>query len=240
MSRRKKAVKRPVPPDRALRQPDRLEVHQRPDVSGQEGDGRAHLLRRDGHRRGAHEPARRERLQAGAHQPQAGRRGEEPPRRWRDVPGAGRSPSRSPHRAGHALAHLLLARPQREVDGREARRRSDRSRRRARATRSRRRKTPTAWPTRTRRSRTIAGSRRAKSGEEGRGCRPASPPFVHRGPQPSWRNPSVARRVAPPWSSGSPARECSPSVRRRRDSDRERGRRSPAISSRCARTASSR
>jgi small subunit ribosomal protein S7 len=29
VSRRKKSVKRPVLPDRALRQPDRLEVHQR-------------------------------------------------------------------------------------------------------------------------------------------------------------------------------------------------------------------
>ena len=50
----------------ALRQPDRLEVHQRPDVPGQEVHGRAHLLRRDGPRREPHEPAGREHLQAGA------------------------------------------------------------------------------------------------------------------------------------------------------------------------------
>ena len=62
------------------------------------------------------EPAGRQRVQAGAVEHQAGRRGEEPPRRRRHVPGAGRSPSRAPHRARHALADLVFARAQREVD----------------------------------------------------------------------------------------------------------------------------
>ena len=55
-----------------------------------------------------------------------------------------------------------------------------------------------------------------------------------------WRNPSGARRVAPPWSSDSFAPGCSPSVRRRRGSASRARSRSPAISRRCARTASSR
>src|SRR4029079_13832466 len=45
---------------------------------------------------------------------------EEPPCGWRHLPGAGGSPTRAPHRARDALAHAVLARSQREVDGGEA------------------------------------------------------------------------------------------------------------------------
>ncbi|CAA9347670.1 MAG: SSU ribosomal protein S7p (S5e), partial [uncultured Gemmatimonadaceae bacterium] len=114
------------PPGCALRQPDCLEVHQRADAPGEEVHRGAHLLRRDGPRRGARRAARRERLQAGAQQPQAGGRGEEPPRGRRHLPGAGRGAPRSPHGARDALAHQLLARSRREVDGRQARRRGAR------------------------------------------------------------------------------------------------------------------
>ena len=51
MSRRKEVRQASHSRRRALRQPDRLEVHQRDDAAGQEVHGRAHLLRRDGSRR---------------------------------------------------------------------------------------------------------------------------------------------------------------------------------------------
>ena len=188
----------PGPARSALRQPDRLEVHQQPDVRGQEERRPSASSTAHGPVEERTEPAGRDGLQAGGEQRQADRRGEEPPRRRCHV----QVPVevRPERRTALAMRWLisLLARPQREVDGREARRRGDPRVARAKATRSRRRKTRTGWPRRTGRSRTIAGSRRARAGKEGRGCRPASPPFVHWEPQAGWRNPSGARRVAPP------------------------------------------
>src|SRR5690606_18627176 len=98
----------PCPARRALRQPDRLQVHQYPDDPGEEVDRRADLLRGDGPRGVAHRAAGCEHLQAGAPEHQAGRGGEEPPCWWRYLPGAGRGSPRASHGAGDALAHELL------------------------------------------------------------------------------------------------------------------------------------
>src|SRR4029450_8864839 len=93
----------------ALRPPARLEVHHRLDAAGQEVDRRARVLRRDGHGRIPYESAWRERVQAGAREPEARGRSEEPPCRWRHVPGPGRSAPRASYRACHALADQLFA-----------------------------------------------------------------------------------------------------------------------------------
>ena len=53
-------------------------------------------------------------------QRQADGRSEEPPRRRRELPGAGRSAPGAPHRAGDALAARRGAQARREVDGRAA------------------------------------------------------------------------------------------------------------------------
>ena len=157
MSRRKTAVKRTMLPDARYDSQTVSQVHQRPDDPGQEVHRRRHLLQRHGHRRSEDQPAGRDRLQAGAQQPQAGRGSEEPPRRWCHVSGAGRSASGSSHGAGHALAHH-------RTRATATKRPCTRSwppkcspPARAKATRSRRKKTRTAWPKPTRRSRTIAG-----------------------------------------------------------------------------------
>ena len=54
---------------------------------------------------------------AGAQQREADGRGQEPPRRWRQLPGAGRSTPGSPHCAGDALVARCGAQARREVDG---------------------------------------------------------------------------------------------------------------------------
>src|SRR5207248_6699527 len=69
-------------------------------------------------------------LQEGHRERQARARSEEPPRRWRELPGAGRSESRPPHLAGDPLAAALFARPRREGHERQARERIARRRQR--------------------------------------------------------------------------------------------------------------
>ena len=60
-------------------------------------------------------------LPQGARQREAEARGEEPPRRRRDLPGPGRGSARAPRRPRHALARHVLARPRREDDARAPR-----------------------------------------------------------------------------------------------------------------------
>src|SRR6267143_1843787 len=55
---------------------------------------------------------------------EAGRRGEEPPRRRRELPGAGRGAAGAAHRARHALDPRGGAEARREIDDRAARRRA--------------------------------------------------------------------------------------------------------------------
>ena len=109
---------------------------------------------------------------------------------------------------GDALAGPVRARPQREVDGRAARRRDPRRRATTAARRSRRKKTPTGWRRPTRPSPTTAGNGSHREGDERE--RPATPLAFSA----LWhgRFHSIARATSASWRTSMPGRPRRPSA----------------------------
>src|SRR4051812_25177444 len=106
-----------------LQQPARDQVHQLPDVAGEEVGRRARVLQRPEEGRRPRQRRSDQALQEGGRQRQAGARSEEPPRRWIELPGSDRSPPVAPYGAGHPLADLVRQQPRREDDDGQAGRR---------------------------------------------------------------------------------------------------------------------
>ena len=102
------------------------EVRQHRHDARQEGDRRAHRLRRLRHRRREGEGRSDEGVGSRAQQRAAEGRGQVPPRRWRDLPGSRRRPAGPRHRARHALAHLAARDRSEDDDAGEARGRAAR------------------------------------------------------------------------------------------------------------------
>ena len=157
MPRRREVPKRKIIPDPKFKDKLVAKFTNTLMFDGKKADGRGHPLRRVRRHPGALQGGPARGLPQGARQRQAEARSEEPPRRWCDLPGPGRSSPRAPRRARDALARQLLPRPRREDDARAPRRRVRRRGAAAAATPSRRRTTRTRWPRPTRRSPTTAG-----------------------------------------------------------------------------------
>ena len=94
-----------------------------------------------------------------------GARGAQPPRRRRELPGAGRGAAAARPHARRALARHVRARAAREAHGGQARQRDPRRARTSRAARSSARTTSTGWRRPTRPSRTTAGRRTRQTTE---------------------------------------------------------------------------
>src|SRR2546425_9830802 len=93
--------------------------------AGQEVAGGAGVLPGDGPDRATHRAARRERVQTGAVEREAGARGEVAPGGRRDLSSAGGSAAGAAHGPGDALADPVQPRAPREEHGGAARRRGD-------------------------------------------------------------------------------------------------------------------
>ncbi len=105
MPRRREVPKREILPDPKFGNVDLSQVHERPDGVRQEVGRRAHHLRRVRTDREARPARIRWKCSSVAlNNVQADGRGEVPPRRRCELPGAGRSASGPPHGAGDALA----------------------------------------------------------------------------------------------------------------------------------------
>ncbi len=157
MPRKGPAPKRLARRRPGLRQPARHAARQQDPPRRQEVDRRDDRLRRP---RGLppedrHRPRRH--AQARARQRQAGHGGQEPSRRWRDLPGADRGQAQPLDHARSALARRLLAAASREDDDRAPHERDSSTRATASVPRSSVARTRTRWPSPTRPSRTTAG-----------------------------------------------------------------------------------
>ena len=120
MPRRQRSPQARNPAGSEVRQRRCRQVHQRADGRRQEVGRRAHRLRRV--RADREEGAARIRSKSSTRRSAtpADGRSEEPPRRRRQLPGAGRSAPGAPHGAGDALAAGSGAQARREVDGASA------------------------------------------------------------------------------------------------------------------------